>query len=1131
MKDFPPNDPWAPGIRASHVRAASDGNPLDVPTDPWEPGVRAIDVPITPGGFPSPFADLDDEPETEAVESGKPPDPPDPPNYSFDKLPAAFDKLKQRRQWVSWKYEERTKENGETYQTKAPVSPNGNYNSSVNRPRGWGTYDAAVQNTLRHGHAGVGYVLIKDDDISGFDLDDVRDPVTGAFLDWVQEAIDLGETYAEISPSGRGVRMFWEGKIGKAIANEASQVEIYSIGRYLTVTGHHVAGAPDRIGPAPKTLELLKARVEKFAAEEKAAKKAKQDAERAAKRPGGERTSYHGEGKQTGTSPFWRSVKDAALANLDAWVPAIFPEASYQPGTGAYRIKSSQLGRNLQEDLAIHPGGITDWGTRETLTAIDLVMWRNGGTDKDAAFWLCDRLGRSPDSFGWNKNLDSNLRPFTHPLGTGAAQGRAKGTALDQARAKLEKILDEFMEETLYTHELWSEIGRMVADYDVIADAEAKAAVSNMTGDPAKIEAKMRAKKAEILATYRAEIEVDIDLKAPHEAIKITTGVGKSRAIRRMIAHFIRRAKSKGLPHRVLYLVGTHRLADEAKQRLPDGVTSAIWQGRGAVKLGTDDEPMCLNLPAVEAAIKIAAEVEKTACRKAKRGADPIYCPFYKLCHYQAQKALAERADVVFAAHELLLKVPSSIGEFGMVIADEAFWQDALFGTAPKSRLVISSLADDLTEAPVRDYSGNRLGPETDDLRRLIGRLQGAFDQMGDGYVTRQPLVDAGLMPSTPFEISSCARASKMEWDRKNIDPGLSPDASDDIRQKAVIKYSFLGRIPKRAAIWRALHDLIESSEPATGRLKLETVETDEGRQRYIRVLGRKEIAEKLIGRPMIVSDATLPLELVRHFLPDLKLSSDIAVDAPFMRITQVAARGVGKSALQPLEPGRRTPEKEAEVTNKRRRLVDSCRHLTQGCRSLIVSYKSIEADFTGIEGAETGHYSAIEGIDKWGSVEVLITIGRPLPSPEAIERMAAAVTGNPVVAGPTVEQWKQVGPRHALRCRVYSEPEIEMIRQAVTEAAIVQAVGRARGVNRTEADPVEVFLILGDTVTDLPGHRTRRHRPHDRPAAGAANASRRRPVASGPVSEPGGWQKSIPARRTESGTRPARLEVGDISL
>ena len=766
------------------------------------------------------------------------PDPLDPTNYSFDKLPAAFDKLKKRRQWVSWKYEERTNENGETYQTKVPVSPNGSYNASVNRPRGWGTYDAAVQNTLRHGHAGVGYVLIKDDDISGFDLDDVRDPVTGAFLDWVQEAIDLGETYAEISPSGRGVRMFWQGKIGKAITNEASQVEIYSTGRYLTVTGHHVPGTPDRIGPAPKALALLKARVEKFAAEEKAAKKAKQDAERAAKRPGGARTSYHGEGKQTGTSPFWRSVKDAALANLDAWVPAIFPEASYQPGTGAYRIKSSQLGRDLQEDLSIHPDGITDWGTRETLTAIDLVMWRNGGTDKDAAFWLCDRLGRSAESFGWNKNLDSNLRPFTHP--PGVAQGQAKGTSTDQARAELEKLLEEIMEEALLKHVLWSEIERIVARFDANADFEAKDAVSNMTGDPAKIEAKMRAKKAEILARERAEFGADlekdgVDLKAPHSGIKVTTGVGKSRAIRRMIAHFIAKAKAKGLPHRVLYLVGTHRLADEAKQALPGGVTSAIWQGRGAIKLGTD-EPMCLNPSAVEAAMKIGAEVEKTVCRKAKRGYPTIYCPFYEECEYQKQKALAKAANVVFAAHELLLKEPSSIGQFGMVIADEAFWLDALFGTAPKSRLVISSLADDLTEGPVRDYSGNRLGPETDDLRQLIGHLQGAFDQMGDGYVTRQQLVDAGLMPSTAFEISSCARASKLEWDRKNIDPGLRPDTSDEARQRLVTKYNFLGRIPKRAAIWRALHDLIEGNEDATGRLKLETVETEEG--------GRPEVGD-----------------------------------------------------------------------------------------------------------------------------------------------------------------------------------------------------------------------------------------------------------------------------------------------
>ena len=79
------------------------------------------------------------------------------------------------------------------------------------------------------------------------------------------------------------------------------------------------------------------------------------------------------------------------------------------------------------------------------------------------------------------------------------------------------------MEEALHKHVLWSEIERIVARYDVIADAEARDAVSNMTGNPAKIEAKMRAKKAEILAKeqaeFRAELEKDgVDLKAPHRA-------------------------------------------------------------------------------------------------------------------------------------------------------------------------------------------------------------------------------------------------------------------------------------------------------------------------------------------------------------------------------------------------------------------------------------------------------------------------------------------------------------------------------------------------------------------------------------------------------------------------------------
>jgi putative DNA primase/helicase len=86
---------------------------------------------------------------------------------------------------------------------------------------------------------------------------------------------------------------------------------------------------------------------------------------------------------------------------------------------------------------------------------------------------------------------------------------------------------------------------------------------------------------------------------------------------------------------------------------------------------------------------------------------------------------------------------------------------------------------------------------------------------------------------------------------------------------------------------------------------------------------------------------------------------------------------------------------------------------------------------------------------------------------------MAAALTGKPVVVGEMAERGRAIqlksGAEHVLRGRVYETPEAELVRQAVAENAVVQAVGRARGVNRTEDNPVEVVLILHDTTTPLP--------------------------------------------------------------
>ena len=93
------------------------------------------------------------------------------------------------------------------------------------------------------------------------------------------------------------------------------------------------------------------------------------------------------------SSPF-REINDRALANLAAWVPSIFPRAKFQPSTGAFRVSSKDLGRTLQEDLSIHPGGVQDFGEERPRTPIDVVMEWGGAADSAAgAQWLAERLG------------------------------------------------------------------------------------------------------------------------------------------------------------------------------------------------------------------------------------------------------------------------------------------------------------------------------------------------------------------------------------------------------------------------------------------------------------------------------------------------------------------------------------------------------------------------------------------------------------------------------------------------------------------------------------------------------------------------------------------------------------------
>jgi hypothetical protein len=102
---------------------------------------------------------------------------------------------------------------------------------------------------------------------------------------------------------------------------------------------------------------------------------------------------------------YFANVNSAALANPEPWVRPLFSgKARLHPGPGAYRIRSEDLGRDLEEDISIHPDGAWDFGLEKPVSPIDLVIEHGGAADAiQAARWICEKLRIDPATLGWSE--------------------------------------------------------------------------------------------------------------------------------------------------------------------------------------------------------------------------------------------------------------------------------------------------------------------------------------------------------------------------------------------------------------------------------------------------------------------------------------------------------------------------------------------------------------------------------------------------------------------------------------------------------------------------------------------------------------------------------------------------------
>lgn len=159
--------------------------------------------------------------------------------------------LIERRQWVAWEWITRGGK-----RTKPPLDPATGYRASSTNPRTWSTFDEAVAFCAKDNRAaGIGFVFTADDPFGGVDLDKCRDLEDGKLAPWAHSFVRFLDSYTEVSPSGTGVKAFVRGAVDSGL--KRGPLEIYSSGRYFTVTGKRLPISPLTLSERREELNLL----------------------------------------------------------------------------------------------------------------------------------------------------------------------------------------------------------------------------------------------------------------------------------------------------------------------------------------------------------------------------------------------------------------------------------------------------------------------------------------------------------------------------------------------------------------------------------------------------------------------------------------------------------------------------------------------------------------------------------------------------------------------------------------------------------------------------------------------------------------------------------------------------------
>ena len=402
---------------------------------------------------------------------------------------------------------------------------------------------------------------------------------------------------------------------------------------------------------------------------------------------------------------------------------------------------------------------------------------------------------------------------------------------------------------------------------------------------------------------------------------------------------------------------------------------------------------MCLDPEATFDALEVEQAVEQSCC-KVKRGGELHLCPHFHACGYQRQKAAAQAAQVIVCAHDSLFHMkPDAVGEVGLLVIDEAFWQSGLRGLDGKAVLTQDGLEPGKASVTCYGSKGRIDMAATADLIAARHKLWKALQ------VTEPGPLAHGLLLSVGLTAEECRNAARLER-RRLRDPGLLPGMGPAERRRHIDKvlppFGQPWAPPGRCAtLWLILAEALENEHDAAGAVLANEL-TENGSVRALKLRWRGRLRGGWAGEvPVLHLDATLRAELVRPYLPHLAVREPVAATTPHVRVRQVLGSPTSAKALT---PDVQAPERERKTAAHHLRdlmayvrlRARELRGTGREARTCCVVGQKAAIDALRAAGlpprVDAVHFNGLSGLDRWGDVAGLIVLGRTLPAPATVE-------------------------------------------------------------------------------------------------------------------------------------------------